>query len=83
MEIKIIKENEKYLEIEADCDLSLLFYLSEILNKEKGVSAKAFKDHPLYAKPRLTIESEKPREKLKEAIKKFRKQIAEAKKALK
>ena len=57
--------------------------LNEILNKEKGVSAKAFKDHPLYAKPRLIIESEKPREKLKEAIKKFRKQIAEAKKALK
>ena len=47
------------------------------------IFAKAFKDHPLYAKPRLTIESEKPREKLKGAIKKFRKQIAEAKKVLK
>ncbi len=83
MEIKIIKEKENYLEIEADCDVSLLFYLAEILNKEKSVSAKAFKDHPLYSKPRIIIESEKPREKLKEAIKKFRKQISEVKKVLK
>ncbi len=83
MEIKIIKEDEKYLEIEANCDISLLFYLSEILNKEEGVSAKAFKDHPLYAKPRLIVISENPREKLKEAIKKFRKQISEVKKVLK
>ena len=83
MEIKIIEENENYLEIECDCDFSLLFYLSELLNKEKGVSAKAFKDHPLFAKPRLIVESENPKEKLKEAIKKFRKQISEVKKALK
>ena len=83
MEIKVIKEKEEYLEIECDCDISLLVYLAEILNQEKGVSAKAFKDHPLYSKPRLIIQCKDPKEKLKEAIKKFRKQVSEVKKALK
>ena len=82
MEIKIVSEKENYLEIEVDTDESLLNYLAELINNHKGYSAKAYKDHPLFEKPRLIIQGKNPREILKESIKEFRKEITTIKKSL-
>jgi len=69
VEVEVVEENEDSLELEFD-DKEIALALAAVMN-EMGVDAYNHDPHPLKEGFRLHIDSDKPREDLKKAIKRL------------
>ncbi|MEM4554655.1 MAG: DNA-directed RNA polymerase subunit L [Candidatus Anstonellaceae archaeon] len=89
MEIKVVKNEKDYIEIELhgeDVDIGFPNALKEIMLEDENVEFAACRqDHPLVAPPVLMVRVSEgsPLSAIKAAIKKLRKQASEFKEALK
>lgn len=84
MELNILEEKARRLVFEIDSDHGFCNALKNELQQTKGVAVATYSvDHPLVSKPKFIVETDtsiEPKEAIKKAIDKLKKQAAEFKK---